>query len=218
MSFLSLWKKTKTKVESVAENAVGDEVFLLVGLGNPGQKYTGTRHNLGRAVVEDLAESNDLAFSHDKRSNALVARGAVAGLEVECLLPETFMNRSGDSVREYLNYHQKNYRVVLLHDELDLLLGKIKISTSENAGGHNGVASVLKSVKKEVVRVRLGISPADDGPEYLNKMRQYRPQDFVLAPFDQEENVAEVVGKGVKAVKCLLKDGVDKAMNEVNGL
>ena len=185
---------------------MADPEFLIVGLGNPGEEYEFTPHNLGFLVVDGLAGSHAIRVSR-KENYSFVGLGAVAGKAVALAKPQTFMNLSGSSVRGLLErYGLGPDRLILVYDELALPWGSLRIRPSGSAAGHNGVRSVIAALgTNEFVRVRLGIHPGHaigDGAK------------FVLAPFKraQKQEVEEAVGRGAAAVESILAEGVEKAM------
>jgi PTH1 family peptidyl-tRNA hydrolase len=141
-------------------------VSLLAGLGNPGAKYAGTRHNLGFAVVEALAAAEGLSWKHEPRFEAEIARwNAHPGGTRWLVKPQTFMNESGRALRRLLDFHKlPASALAVAHDELNVDLGRVKVSVSGSAGGHNGIASILEHVGDGFVRYRLGIGGCERPP------------------------------------------------------
>ncbi len=182
---------------------------LIVGLGNPGPEYTGTRHNIGFAVVEEFALRHRLSF--DDAPFAWVAEGTVLGQEVVLLKPNTFMNRSGRAVSWALgHYPAEPADLLIIYDDMDLELGRIRIRPRGGSGGHKGLASVLQAIGHEdVPRLRLGIGRPQPGME---------GRDYVLSPFaaGEEDRVKDVLHRAVEALETYLQRGIDAAMNEYN--
>jgi PTH1 family peptidyl-tRNA hydrolase len=172
--------------------------WILVGLGNPDKEYEGTRHNIGKDFLSELKGS-------------LPKKAKIAELNV-------YMNNSGGPIKKLITSKKAAEKLVVLHDELDLPLGRVKVSFGSSAGGHNGVKSIEKALKtKEYVRVRIGISGATPS----GKLKRPAPEklaDFVLAKFRPPEK--EKLKKARKIVKealdILLEDGVQAAMTETN--
>ena len=135
-------------------------VLTIVGLGNPGKEYEKTRHNAGRLAVELLAKKNDFeSFDFNKTANALVAKGVVGGENATLVLPETMMNLSGKAVAAFVKTPKAAKGLLVVHDDLDLPLGTIKMVVGRGSGGHKGVESVMRMVKsKDFARIRIGIS------------------------------------------------------------
>jgi peptidyl-tRNA hydrolase, PTH1 family len=185
-------------------------MFLVAGLGNPGEEYALTPHNLGFQVVDRLAERHGIRVTR-KDSKALVGVGEIDGREVMLAKPQTFMNLSGASLQSLIEKHSIGLdRLVVVYDELDLPWMAVKIKPKGSAAGHKGMMSVIGSLgTNEIVRVRLGIHPGrpvKDGAE------------FVLAPFrrSQMKDLEELVDYGADAVHSLIAEGVAKAMTKYN--
>jgi PTH1 family peptidyl-tRNA hydrolase len=185
-------------------------VWLLVGLGNPGSRYSGTRHNFGFHVVDRMARETSASW-HRRFASSLMAECELAGVPVLLAKPQTFMNLSGAAVVELAAYRGISQAEVLIYlDDIALPLGALRIRQRGGDGGHLGLASVLEALgAEEVPRVRLGIRPAVE-PEDLS--------EFVLEPFTSEEEpiVEEVVERAVSATRCILSEGMDKAMSIYN--
>jgi len=185
-------------------------MFLVAGLGNPGEEYALTPHNLGFLVVDRLSLRHGIRVNR-KDSKALVGVGEIDGYPVMLAKPQTYMNLSGTSLVPLMEKHRipaANLQVV--YDELDLPWTALRIKPRGSAAGHKGIDSVIRSLgSNEVVRVRLGIHPGRpirDGAE------------FVLAPFkrSQEKELDELVGYAADAVRSIIAEGVEKAMTRFN--
>jgi PTH1 family peptidyl-tRNA hydrolase len=185
-------------------------MFLVVGLGNPGEEYADTLHNLGFLVVDRLAEQHGIRVTR-KDSRALVGVGEIEGRPVMLAKPQTFMNLSGASVKPLMDkYSIATRELVLVYDELDLPWAGLRIKPKGSAAGHNGAGSVIRSLgTNEFVRVRLGIHP---GHPVRNGA------DYVLSPFKrrQREELDELLGFAADAVRSILTEGVEKAMTKFN--
>jgi PTH1 family peptidyl-tRNA hydrolase len=183
--------------------------FLIVGLGNPGEEYSNTPHNLGFMVVDRLAESNAIRVSR-KENMALVGLGAIKGKQVALAKPQTYMNLSGASVKGLLErYELIPDRLILVYDELDLPWGAMKIKPKGSAAGHKGPKNVIGSIgTNEFCRVRIGIHPG----------HPVNGEEFVLRPFkkSQKLDVEEVVARGTAAVESIIAEGVEKSMTVFN--
>jgi peptidyl-tRNA hydrolase, PTH1 family len=183
--------------------------FLIVGLGNPGEEYENTPHNLGFRVIDRLAGSNAIRVTR-KEEMSRVGLGAIKSKEVALAKPQTFMNRSGPAVRGLLErYELTPGRLILVYDELDLPWGTMKIKPKGSAAGHNGVKSVIGAIgTSNFTRVRIGINPGHpvDG------------ESFVLRPFkkSQIEEVEEAVTRAAAAVESIIAEGVEKSMTVFN--
>ncbi|MFH0804322.1 MAG: aminoacyl-tRNA hydrolase [Candidatus Zambryskibacteria bacterium] len=199
-------------------------MFYIIGLGNPGKEYEGTRHNTGRMAVEKLLKDlkiEDLEIN--KKANALVAEGKIKKEKLTLILPETFMNKSGQAVSYFVkaksgkNKAQEN--LIVVHDDIDLPLGTLKISYNKGIGGHRGLDSVAKAVKTlEFVRIRVGISPATPKGKTKKPEGEKAVIDFILNKFkpSELETLKKIFKKSSEAVQTLVSSGRDKAMNMFN--
>ena len=185
-------------------------MYLVVGLGNPGDEYEDTPHNLGFRVIDLLAERHSIRVSR-KDSKALTGVGEIEGKAVMLAKPQTYMNLSGTSVQPLMETHSlAPADLILVYDELDLPWGEMRIKPRGSAAGHKGPTSVIGSLgTQEFVRVRLGINPGREireGAEYL------------LAPIkrSQQKETEELVGRGADAVASIIAEGVEKSMTKFN--
>ena len=185
-------------------------MFLVAGLGNPGEEYALSPHNLGFLVVDRLAGQHGIRVTR-RDSRALVGVGEIDGRQVMLAKPQTFMNLSGTSLLPLMEKHGIDLgRLVVVYDELDLPWRALRIKPKGSAAGHNGMKSAIQSLKtNEIVRVRLGIHPGHpirDGAE------------FVLAPIkrSQIKELDEFVGFAADAVRSIFAEGVEKAMTRYN--
>lgn len=209
-------------------------MYVIVGLGNPGVEYENTRHNIGRMLVADFfakiakdcakSGSDVSEFVFNKKSNALVSEGKIGSgkkaQKVVALLPETFMNKSGAAVGKFVKSKKAAEMLVVVHDELDLPLGRGKISFNKSSGGHRGVESIAKAVGTEAfVRIRIGISPATPSGKLKKPIGEKVVNDFILGKLSKrDEDALKKVSKSFNEVLALLiAEGRDRAMNEWNG-
>jgi len=185
-------------------------VRLVVGLGNPGARYERTRHNIGFLLADRLASSSkdwrvaDQACAH-------VATTKRAGQEVFLVKPQTYMNRSGETLSALssrLDFTPE--QVLVLLDDFELDFGRLRLRRSGSDGGHNGLASVLEALQTtQVPRLRLGIGKPPENEEIL---------DFVLNPFAAADDIEGLIERGIQAVDVYLTEGIEAAMNRFNGL
>jgi PTH1 family peptidyl-tRNA hydrolase len=183
---------------------------LVVGLGNPGARYRGTRHNLGRRAVELIAD--ELGGSWRSRWTGRVSELRDGDERLALLVPETFMNESGRSVAPALRFYKlPPERLVVVHDELDLELGDVRAKQGGGLAGHNGLRSLAKALgTQDFLRVRIGIGRPERGDR--------RPvADWVLQPFPPGTDVDRLVRDGADCTLSVLRDGVDVAMRTWNG-
>lgn len=187
--------------------------FVVVGLGNPGREYERTRHNIGRAAVAFFVGESSWVF--DKRANAQIAETDTATF----VLPETYMNRSGRAVARYIKKKQDAANLVVVYDDIDLPLGKIKISFGRGSGGHNGVESIINAVgTKQFVRLRIGVSPSGGKgiakkPKGEEKVLQFLMSDFRKT---EEAEVERVLKMASEALDVIITNGYVHAMNRFN--
>lgn len=185
----------------------------IFGLGNPGEKYRKTRHNIGFRIVEEFASKNNFPnFKLLKRFNAEISEKVLGGEKNLLVKPQTFMNLSGKSVKSLTNfYHLPTTNSYLIHDDIDLPLGKIRIAISRGGAGHRGVESTIKELgTKNFVRLRIGIQPGTGKPRNVER--------FVLQKFNNEEEkiVKNVIKKIVEIIEMVLKEGPEKVMARFN--
>ena len=185
-------------------------MFLVAGLGNPGEEYAFSPHNLGFLTVDRLAERHGIRITR-KDSRALIGLGEIGGHEVMLAKPQTFMNLSGTSLAPLMEKHSIDLAsLIVVYDELDLPWGSLRIKPRGSAAGHNGMKSVVASMKTtEVVRVRIGVHPGhplNSGTEYL------------LAPMkrSQIKELDGLIGLAADAVGSIITEGVEKAMTKFN--
>lgn len=186
---------------------------LVVGLGNPGPRYAATRHNVGRRVVESLAGKAS-AGGFEARYDGRLAFGALVGHEVALLLPETFMNASGDSVLQAvrdLGIEVAGQDLLVVLDDLDLPFGRLRIRPAGSDGGQRGLRSVIDRLgTDEVPRLRFGVGRPRVGRD---------PLEWVLEEFgdEQEQVLARALPRAVDAVCCVVEEGIQVAMERFNG-
>ncbi|MDG6881604.1 Peptidyl-tRNA hydrolase [Phocoenobacter uteri] len=189
------------------------KIKLIVGLANPGAKYEGTRHNAGEWLVSELARLFNTSLKEENKFFGKVAKINTSQGEVRLLVPTTFMNLSGKAVGALANFYRiQPEEILVAHDELDLPCGVAKIKQGGGHGGHNGLKDIIASLgnSKNFYRVRIGI----DHPGDKNMVSNYvlgKP-----SPSDQKL-IDEAVDEATRAVEILFKDGVEKAMNRLNG-
>jgi PTH1 family peptidyl-tRNA hydrolase len=185
---------------------------MVVGLGNPGRRYERSRHNVGFEVVDRLAADAGGAFRRRWRAKALVARVELAGQDAVLVKPETYMNRSGFAVSTLLRRQGLGVdRLLVVVDDVDLDLGRLRIRAKGSAGSHNGLKSIVAALgSTEFARVRVGVGGKPEGGDMV---------DHVLRPMSSKERatLAETVVAATEAVEAVLREGLDWAMNKFNG-
>lgn len=207
-----LWRRSKgtSRSRSGADQSGKRPDKVVVGLGNPGSQYSASRHNLGFRLIDALARRHRLKVEHEA-FQALTGGGRIEGRRVLFIKPLTYMNRSGLAVeRAVRRYGLEASDILVIHDDVDLDFGRIRIRSRGGDGGHRGVGSVIDALGDEdFVRLRIGIGrPRDD----------ITVEEFVLSPFEDEEEglLAGVLHRGVGAVEAIIRDGAAVAMNTFN--
>ena len=198
---------------------------IIVGLGNPESEYFETRHNIGWMMIDAIAKKFEFdPLEHNKKLNALTSDGKIglpaqAGKEkVTLLKPETFMNKSGLSVKPLITTVKKAQDLIVIHDDLDLPLGRFKIVFNRSAGGHRGVESIVKQIKTEAfIQVKIGISPTTASGK-IKKPSGDAVLDFIIGKFKKPEleAIKKLSKKVVEAVEMIVVQGKDAAMGEFN--
>lgn len=185
-------------------------MYLIVGLGNPGLQYVGTRHNVGFMLLDYLAQKSNVSFTESKWK-ALMAKTVMWNESVILLKPETFMNASGTAVAAVAQYYKvPTDNLIVIHDDLDIPLGRIKIVSGGGAGGHKGVCSSIELLgTKDFPRIKIGIGRPDP---------LIPPDKYVLARFgpDEHEMITQKMAVVVEGIKVLVQQGISAAMNAVN--
>ena len=196
-------------------------MIIIAGLGNPGQKYESTWHNLGRLAVLNWQKKVGFAdFRLERKFNSLVSKGSFEKKEILLALPESFMNQSGKAVKSLISSYRNKIatadlprQLIVVHDDADLQKGEIRVSKNRGTAGHKGLDSIVGSLKtKNFTRIRIGVRPKNYVPGSKSLER------FVLKKFtkDEEKLVAEVLKKISGAIETILEVGVIKAMNRYN--
>ena len=178
--------------------------LVIVGLGNPGKEYEKTRHNAGRNAVQLVAKNESLDdFVFNKKANALVARGALGSKDIVTVLPETMMNASGKAVSAFIKTPKAAKNLLVIHDDLDLPLGTIKMVFARGSGGHKGVESIMRAVKtQDFARLRIGISAAGK----KNQAKKVHGDEKVIK---------QVIGKWKPGEEATLKKDLKKVAETV---
>ena len=190
-------------------------MILIAGLGNPGPKFKNTRHNLGFMVLDKFSNKNSFPdWEESRKINCLFTKKIIAEKEIELLKPLTYMNNSGRAIKLAVKKHNiKTKDIIIIHDDIDLDLGKIKIVKNRGAAGHKGIQSIINELGiKDFIRIRIGVK----NQKIENKTQ--KTEDFVLKKFTREEEkiLKEAIEKVVQAIKFFLKEGLEKTMSEFN--
>lgn len=188
---------------------MSNETFIIAGLGNPGRKYENTRHNLGFITVDKIAEDNDISVKKIK-FKSLVGEGVIGRDKVILMKPQTFMNNSGEALREIVNFYKvPPENLIVIYDDFDIPIGSIRVRKFGSAGTHNGMRSVIRLLGFDnFPRIRIGIDST-----IKNELI-----DFVTGGFRKEEVplLEEAVTNGAAAAETIVTKGIDLAMNRYN--
>ena len=184
---------------------------IIAGLGNPTKEYEGTRHNIGFSVIDKLADKYNISMN-EKKHKAICGKGMIEGEKVILLKPQTYMNLSGESVVDAVNFYKVDPEedVIIIYDDIDLDVGKLRIRAKGSAGGHNGLKNIIAQLGHEnFARIKMGVGEKPAG---------YDLADYVLGHFSKEEEkiMAESRKTAVKAIETILAEDIDKAMNLYN--
>lgn len=187
-------------------------MYLVVGLGNPGEKYAHTRHNIGFDVMDALADKYNISIS-EKKHKALFGKGVIGGQKVVLAKPQTFMNLSGESVAELLHYYKLDptEKLIVIFDDISLAPGHIRIRKKGSAGGHNGIKNIIAMCgTQDFARIKVGVGEKPKGWDLV---------DHVLGRFDDKDRrvVELAIADAVDAAEMMLRGEVDQAMNDFNG-
>ena len=186
-------------------------MFLIVGLGNPTNEYSGTRHNVGFDVIDAIADKYNISVT-ERKNRAFCGKGIIEGQKVLLAKPQTYMNLSGESVRGLLDYYKMDAEteVLVIFDDVSLDVGQLRIRKKGSAGGHNGIKNIIQHLGSNVfMRIKVGVG---------EKPKDYDLADYVLGHFSkaEKEMMSEGYKKAVEAVEMILRDEIDEAMNRFN--
>ena len=184
-------------------------MYIIVGLGNPGKKYENTKHNVGFITLDFLADKNDIKINKIKHK-ALVGEGTISGQKVLLVKPQTFMNLSGNSVKEVMDYYKIDIEnLIVIYDDVDIPMGRLRVRKKGSAGTHNGMRSIIYDLQEDgFPRVRIGIGGD----------RKMSLAGYVLGGFGKEEKstMEDTVKRAAMAIECIIEKGIDIAMGEYN--
>lgn len=195
-------------------------MYIIVGLGNPGEEYESTRHNVGRFIATEFANKYDLSeFREDRKTSSLISKGEVDSEKVTVLLPETFMNKSGRALTELITSEKKAEKLIVIQDDLDLPFGTIRMVFNRGMGGHKGLESIKRAIKTEAfVRIRIGISPMTPTGKIKKPKGEDKIVKFVLSKFKDDEmrELKKISKKVCEGLYLTVTEGRVKAMNMLN--
>ena len=183
---------------------------LIVGLGNPGNKYEKTRHNIGFMFTDELVKKNNFNFTLDKKLQTKIASGIINNEKVYIIQPQTYMNLSGEAVRAVCKYYGIDVNdILVIYDDLDLPVGKVRIRPNGSSGGHRGMQNIIDMLQtKEIHRIRIGIDGCDKD----------KVIDYVLGRFNREEEIeiSLIISKADLMIESYLKESFENFMNRYN--
>ena len=187
------------------------EMYIIAGLGNPTSQYEGTRHNAGFDVIDVIAEKYNISVD-GRKGRALIGKGMIGGQKVLLVKPQTYMNLSGESLRELVNYYKidEEHELLVIYDDISLDVGQLRIRKKGSAGGHNGIKNIIANLGTDVFpRIKIGVG---------EKPKKYDLADYVLGHFSKEEQeqMEEGYEHAVCAVKEIVTGNIEAAMNEYN--
>ena len=186
-------------------------MYIIVGLGNPERRYDGTRHNIGFSAVTALADIYGISMDM-KKHRAVCGKGVIEGQKVILAMPQTYMNLSGESVRELVDYYKidPEEELIVIYDDINLAPGKLRIRPKGSAGGHNGIKNIIAHLGTQVFpRIRIGVGEKPKGWDLA---------DYVLGHFDAADRaeLEEAIGHAVAATELMISGETDAAMNQFN--
>ena len=186
-------------------------MYIIAGLGNPGKTYENTRHNTGFSVIDVIAEKNNISVI-EKKHKAVIGKGYIDGQKVILAKPQTYMNLSGESLRELIDYYKidEESELIVIYDDISMDVGQLRIRKKGSAGGHNGIKNIIAHLGHNVfLRIKVGVG---------EKPKGYDLADYVLGHFtaDEKKKILESGEMAEKAVRMILQSDVDAAMNAYN--
>ena len=185
-------------------------MYLIAGLGNPSKTYEGTRHNVGFAMIDAIADAFQIDVT-TKKHKAIVGRGVIEGMKVILAKPQTYMNLSGESIREIADFYKIDpENMIIIYDDISLDVGRLRIRKKGSAGGHNGIKNIIAHLGTDVFpRIKVGVGEKPQGWDLA---------DYVLSKYSKEEQQAlrEASDNVIGAVKLMVMDNIDAAMNQYN--
>jgi len=188
-----------------------DSMYIIVGLGNPDIKYQATRHNIGFDAVTAISDKTGISLN-TRKHKAVIGKGVINGHKVLLAQPQTYMNVSGESVRELVDFYKidPTQELIIIYDDINLPVGQLRIRERGSAGGHNGIKNIISCLgTQEFMRIKIGVG---------NKPPEWDLVDWVLARFpdEQEPDIRTALLEAYEAVQVMMDEGVSQAMNRFN--
>lgn len=194
--------------------------WVIVGLGNPDEEHVRTRHNAGRMAVEYFAKTQKLGeWKEDRKSRSFVVRGALGKVLAVCVLPNTYMNKSGNAATHYIKSMKAAEKLIVVYDDLDLPFETLKISFNRGSGGHKGIDSIMRAIKtRRFTRIRVGISRVDGKGVPHKPQGEKDVEKFILGEFSPNEfsQLKNIFKHTAGAIETIILAGREKAMNVFN--
>lgn len=186
-------------------------MYIIVGLGNPGSKFTNTRHNIGFDVIDALADVAGISVI-ERKHKAIIGKGVLDGQRVILMKPQTYMNLSGESVRDVIDYYKvdETQELIVISDDTSLDVGNIRVRKKGSAGGHNGLKNIIAHLGHDTfMRVKMGVG---------EKPKGYDLADYVLGHFtgDERKVMDEAAKSAIEAIRMMMAGEIDRAMNQFN--
>lgn len=186
-------------------------MYIIAGLGNPGKQYENTRHNTGFSIIDVIAQKNNISIL-ERKHKAMIGKGYIEGQKVILVKPQTFMNLSGESIREVIDYYKLDEKseLIVIYDDISMDVGQLRIRKKGSAGGHNGIKNIIQHLGHDTfLRIKVGVGEKPSG---------YDLADYVLGHFDAKEKklIEESALAAEAAVKLLVQGETNAAMNEYN--
>lgn len=186
-------------------------MYLIAGLGNPTMQYAATRHNIGFDTITRICDDNNISLNM-KKHKSLLGQGILGGEKVILAQPQTYMNNSGEAIREIADYYKLSTdEIIIIYDDISLDVGQLRIRAKGSAGGHNGIKSIIQYLGgEEFPRVKVGVGEKPPGWDLA---------DYVLSRFSREDDeiIREALGRAAKACETIISEGIQAAMNRFNG-
>ncbi|MFZ3020321.1 MAG: aminoacyl-tRNA hydrolase [Minisyncoccia bacterium] len=195
-------------------------MWYVIGLGNPGDEYEGTRHNIGRDVVSALAKKFELNFKEEGKAKSHFAKGSIGKKPSTLLLPDVFMNESGKVAKFYIKNKKDAKNLIVVRDDIDMGLGTMKLTFNRGSGGHRGTESVLGAIKtSEFYQLKIGVLPLTPSGKIKKPKGDKKVIEFILGEWkkDEEKLIKKEIKRAGEAIEALINEGFGKSASNFNG-